>query len=724
MDPADKRAAIARLFHPRNVVLVGASDRTDHWSRRVWDNLQRFGYAGSVFPVNPNRAEIWGTRCFPSLSALPDVPDHLAIFTAADVSLEVLRAGAAVGACSATLYAAGFGEGGDQEGARRAARLRKVLDEIGISIVGPNCMGVACGKSGFASIPDETLQPLAPSPIAVVAQSGALCAAINRAVNELGLKIAYFASCGGQIGCTVADFIDYFALESELRVILCYVEAIPDAERFFDAARRARANGKTVVAVKIGGSEAARAFALAHTASLAGNAQVFEAFASAAGIVSTRTLEDAVEAVEFLARAPLPRGRDIAVMTNSGALRNLITEAAARTGARLAALSPLTRETLGRALDQTDITNPLDTKRTIPTAQYVACLDALVDAPEIDIVLTAEELPLQEGAERRLANLLSLGGVAQRAAGVGKALAMFTPFVVSRTEHGSAVRARLPHVPVLRETEKTLRVIAALAETGCRQMQAGALFPPPTDTELTRSWRARASALTGPAPLNEVESKILLRLYGIPTPAERLVQTAEEAVEAALRIGFPVVLKAVTTAIPRKSDAGLVILGVTERAGVRAAAEMLTRRMQDLGVPLEGILVAKHMAGGIECVLGVVRDVEMGPAVMFGLGGVHVELFKDVRFAPASLDVEQARALVRATQASTLLDGFRGGAPADWNSLCNALVNLGRLACDLSDVIEAIDINPCLVREAAGGVFALDALVVLRPPTTRNEQRA
>src|SRR6266545_4150152 len=297
MAPKSKNEAIERLFHLRNVVLVGASDRPDHWSRRVWDNLKRFRFAGKVFPVNPNRREIWGTACFPNLQALPEAPDHLVLFTPAETSLKVLREGAKAGARSSTLYAAGFGEGGDTDGLRLAADLRALLDDTGLTMVGPNCMGVACGKSNFCSIPDETLQELAESPVAVVAQSGAICASINRAINELGLKVGYFASCGGQIGCTISDFIDYFAVQPELEVILCYIEGIPDAAHFLAAARRARDQGKTVVAVKIGASEAARTFALAHTGSLAGSAQVFDAFAASAGVVRLLSIEDAIEAV-------------------------------------------------------------------------------------------------------------------------------------------------------------------------------------------------------------------------------------------------------------------------------------------------------------------------------------------------------------------------------------------------------------------------------------------
>ncbi|MEA2938286.1 MAG: hypothetical protein QOC56_1790 [Alphaproteobacteria bacterium] len=713
---APDTSAIGRLFNPRNVVLVGASDRPDHWSRRVWDNLARFGFAGPVFPVNPNRSEIWGGPCFPALEALPEAPDHLVIFTPAETALQVLRDGAAAGARSATFYAAGFGEGGDAQGLRLAAQLRDILAATGVTIVGPNCMGVACGHNGFVTIPDETLQALAPSPVAVAAQSGAICASINRTLNDLGLKIGYFASCGGQIGCKISDFIDYFAVQPELKVILCYVEAVPDAAHFLDAARRARAHGKTVVAVKIGGSDQARAFALAHTGSLAGSAEVFGAFAAAAGVVRLASLEDAIEAVEFLARAPLPRGHNIAAMTNSGALRNLITEAAERAGARLVGLSAATQAALRQALGQADITNPLDTKRTIPTAQYAACLDGLVDAPEVDAILVAEELPLYEGAERRVANLRSLETAARRAAALGKSVATFTPFVTGATDYGRRVRAQISHVPMMRDIERTLRVIRALADTGTRPIHSGTFYAPPADTDLARQWRARAATLAGPTALNEIESKTLLRAYGIPAAPEFLVKTAAAAEEAARRIGFPVVLKAVSAAIPHKSDAGLVMLDRRDGEAVRQAYTTLMERAKALGATLDGILVAQHLSGGTECVLGVNRDPEMGATLMFGLGGVWVELMKDVSFAPACLDRERALTMVKATRAGRLIEGFRGGKPGDMDALCEALVNLGRLASDLAEVIEAVDVNPFLVCENGRGAFALDALVVLRPP--------
>ncbi len=250
----------------------------------------------------------------------------------------------------------------------------------------------------------------------------------------------------------------------------------------------------------------------------------------------------------------------------------------------------------------------------------------------------------------------------------------------------------------------------------CVRFIPATFFASPGNGEIARRWRARAEKLAGPTALNEIDSKELLAAYGIPLPPERHVRAADQAAACARDLGFPVVLKAVSAEIVHKSDAGLVLLDVRDGDAVRRGADLLAQRVEALGARDEGLLVAKHLSGGIETVLGVARDPEMGPVVMFGIGGILIELVDDVGFAPPFLDHDQAAALIAATRAGRLLDGYRGNAPGDRSALIAAVVNLGRLARDLCDIIESVDINPFLVCRQDEGAFALDALVVLRPP--------
>lgn len=702
---------IAALMTPRNVVLVGASDH--NWSPRIWDNLIRFGFAGRVFPVNPNRTEIWGTRCYPSLADLPEAPDHLALFVPHEQTLTMLEAGGRGGARSATIYAAGFGERGDATGSDRVRRLEQCLGTSGIAAVGPNCMGLAVGRSKFCTFPDEQIELLAPGPVAALTQSGTLAQTLGRGIVDAGLTLAYLVSCGNQTGLTFADYIDYLAADPDLRVITCYIESVVDSRKFLAAADKARRNGKSLVVVKAGGSDAARKATLAHTGSLAGNTDVFDAFARDVGIVRVDSLEDAVEATTYLARMQRPRGSNVCVMTNSGALKSLVTEAAGHYNIQLAALAPETAARLRDVLADADASNPFDTKRTLRTEEYMGCVQALHDDPNVDLLLLSEELPREAGIDRKVRNLFTLD--AWIGAQASKPVAIFSPLTLHGTPYMRDLGAQLVHIPQLKDLGKTLRTIAKIIQPQ----------PTPVDAtyeisderrDLIAYWRARARMLHGPTALNEIESKTFLAAYGICLPPEECVETMQDAVAAAMRIGFPIVLKAISAGVPHKSDAGLVILDLRNANAVQAAAEHIRERCTTLAVPLEGILVAKQMSGGTEMVLGIHRDPEMGAAIMVGMGGIWLELFKDVAFAPPGLNEERARQTIATTRASALLAGYRGAPARDIPALARAMVALGRLACELGDVIEAIDVNPLLVLTRNEGAVALDALVVLRPP--------
>ena len=712
--------AIGHLFHPNNVVLVGASDRPGHWSQRVYDNLKRFGFAGKVFPVNPNRSDIWGTPCYPTLEALPETPDHLAIFTPAETTIKILEDGGAAGARSATVYAAGFGEGGDPDGRKRGAQLRAAIERSGMAVIGPTCMGVACGAANFATIPDESLQRPMPSPVAIAVQSGAMATVINRAVNDLGLKTAYLASCGSQLGCRISDFIDYFATLPELRVILCYIEGVPDTAHFLEAARRARANGKVIVAVKIGGSETSRAAALAHTGSLAGSLQCFDAVAETVGVIRVDTLDEAVEAAEYFSHAPTPKGPRLVGMTFSGGLKGLMLEAAERHGLSFPPLAPETLAKVGEVLGVgTSLGNPLDAGfAALSSAEaYFKCIEILRADPNIDVLLLQEELPPVPRTNNKVDNLIQVDRM--MAENQWPPIAIVSMISYMFTDYTREFRAKLPNLPVLQEVDKALKAVGAAGRYGALRAQTA--FAPPESGRTSKPniagvLKRRTKAADGFSVLNEADSKELLRAYGIRTPREVIAGSADTAIMAAKDIGYPVVLKLLAAEVQHKSDIGGVILGIRSDNELRAAYTRLAQNLAKArpGAKLEQVIVAEQVSGGVELVLGVQRDPEVGPVVMFGSGGINLELHKDVAFGAVPLPLWQAKAMIERTTAGKLLKGYRGTPAGDEGSVLAALLALGRLAHDLGDQVESVDINPVVALPDGQGAVALDALVVLR----------
>ena len=704
---------IGALFAPRNVVLVGASDR--NWAPRVYGNLKRFGYSGSVMLVNPNRTELWGERCFASIADLPEAPDHLALFVPADASLDILEAGGKAGARSASLFAAGFGEGGNEKGMARAARLRQVLSDENIAAIGPNCMGLAVGATNFSTVPDEQHARLRPGPVAAMTQSGMLVQTVGRGLMDAGIELSHLLSCGNQIGLSIADFIDYLADDETLRVMVCYIEAVPDAQKFLAAARKARDNGKSIVAVKIGGSEEVRKAALAHTGSLAGSLEAFDAYAREAGVVRVDSLEDVVEAAKFLSRMPKPKGKRIAVMTNSGALKSLMIQAAEACDVILPNLEPATRDLLAEAMPDAEPSNPYDCKRTIPADTYMACIKALQSDPQADFVFSVEELPRADGIARKVANLHAVEEWLAQGGAAGKPFAYLSPLTLHDTEYMEQLRRGLTQAPWMHDVFKTFRTIARLGVQPLG-VERDAYETPPDRLALVQRYQALAAGLDRAVALSEVESKRILSAYGLEFPREEVALSVEDAVVSAEQMGYPVVAKAIVPEITHKSDAGLVAVKLAGPEEVRDAAGNIVARCANLNANMDGLLIAEHVGDGTEMVLGIHRDPEMGPVIMAGMGGVWLELFKDVAFAVPGVDRAGAVQAIAETRAFELLRGYRGKPPADVKAYAGAMRALGQMAIDFGDCLESVDINPVLVRDEGRGAIALDGLVILRPP--------
>ena len=717
-DRRNSAEKVAALLDPRNVVLVGASDRPGSWTARVWRNLRRYNFEKPIYPLNPGRDEIWDVKCYKSMADMPEAPDHLVILVPAKAVPGVLREAAAAGARSATVFTSGFDEIGNDEGRGLGDKLRAAIEETGMAVSGPNCLGNIAAASSLVTMPDDRPQKVERGPVSMVGQSGGLAMAIKRTLEGRGINTGYVVTSGNETGLTTADYIRFFASDQDTEVIVSYLEAIHDREGFLDACREARAAGKPVVVMKLGTSAEGRSAALAHTGALAGSVAAFDAVAGAAGAIRVGTLDDVVEVTEYMLHAPLPDGPAVGAITFSGGLRGLMLDAAEKNGLRFPPLSDQSQETLEGMLGAgSAVGNPLDGGFGILTSEetYRRAVELVLDDPNIDILLLQEELMREPGSGRKEDYLRMVEGLAAEAR---KPIAYVSMISYGLTDYSRGLRAELTNLPFLQETDKSLRAVRAVvdyAENG-RRARVEARAAGAEEKAAARRVREIAADGEGTHGLSEPDSKALLAAYGIPVPQEAVVGNAEDAVRTAREIGFPVVLKAVSDALPHKTEAGAVLLGQggedEVRAGFDTILENVARAAPDL--QLDGVLVAKEVGGGIELALGIHNDPEVRPVVMFGQGGVVLELFGDVAFADPHLDEAGAAALISKTKAAQLLDGFRGSSPFDRSAVEQAIVALGRLALDLADVIEAIDVNPFIALPGSGGGLALDALVVVR----------
>ena len=717
LDLEASKKKVKALTEPRNAVLVGANDRPGSWAWRVLRNLKQYEFPQPLYLVNPRRTEIGGDRCYPDFKSLPEPPDHLVVLVPAPGVPEVLRSGAAAGARSATVFSSGFGEAYNGDAAPLGRELKAVIAETGLAVSGPNCMGNICAKTRLVTLSEDRPLLLRQGPIALVGQSGGMMIFLNAALEERGMNAEYLITSGNEAGLGIPDYIAFFSDQPELKVIIVYIEAIGDIEKFKAACRMARAAGKAIVAVKLGQSESGRNAAMAHTASLAGSIEAFDVVAADLGIVRADTLDDAVEISELLVHTGAPGGRRLGAITLSGAFRGLLYDAAERNGLQFPKLADATLEKLNAILGVGSlVSNPIDGGFGVLSSDdnYKASIAALQADPNIDMILIQENLPREPGSDRAERYIHTVEAIV--AGGAPKPIAIITPVSHSQSDYSRALRAKVPHVSFLLEVNKSLRAIAGVARRDeLERLARSPAKAASTPVEFAAAARARTLAKNGAAALDEVESKALIRAYGIPTPAEIAAKSPDDAVKAARHIGYPVVLKGVAAKLLHKSDAGAVALHLGNDDAVRAAYARITENVRRAGIEsLDAMLVCQQISGGLELVLGLNRDPEMGLVVMAGSGGVLLELTKDVAFAVPPLTREKVRAMIERTHAARLLRGYRSSPVLDTDAVIDALLALGRIAEDLAHVVQSIDINPFVVLPRGG--FALDALFVISPP--------
>jgi acetate---CoA ligase (ADP-forming) len=702
---------IHAMLHPRNIVLVGATDKPGNYAERIWNNLIKYKFQGGLYPVNAKRETIWGVPCYKDFASLPDKPDHVLVLVPARFAVQVIRDAAAAGARSATIVTSGFSELQDEDSQRLAVELQQAVRETGLAVTGPNCLGnLSAGEKLFTNI-DDRVVTMEAGAIAIAGQSGAIVMAIRQALEDRGVGVGYMVTTGNEAGLETPDLMAYFAADPSIRVIVVYLEGVRNTKAFRDACKAARAAGKPVIALKLGASEGGRAAAMAHTGALAGSIETFDAISTREGVVRVQGLDELIETTECFVHADPPKGNRLAAVTLSGGKRGLLIDAFYSAGLNFAPLGADASEKLARMLGPGSIVgNPLDAgfAAVVDPSVYMQSIRIMIDDPDTDIVIIDAELP-KAPHELRERNLRIVDEMAGRAS---KPVIYISAMSIGFTEFTKALRKSLPNIAVMQGMDRAVGAIKALIGYASLAKEVPDIASSSKASARTLLEKTLKSA-NGAAALDEVASKKLLRAYGIPISKEEIAQSAADAAKIAKKIGFPVVAKVVSADILHKSDIGGVVLNLGSAAEVKKAFNDITARVKKLKTKptLEGILIAQQVKADLELVVGASLDAEMGPVVLFGTGGVDIELMKDVALAGAPLDEAEARQLIGRTKAGVKMKGYRGKPALHEPSAVKALVGLSNLMADAGSRIASIDVNPFLINAKTG--VAVDALIVL-----------
>jgi len=689
--------ALEKMFRPKSVAVIGASGDPDKLGGRTLLHLKELGYKGRIYPINVSAKEVQGLRAWRSVADLPEVPDSALILLPAPMVEKALEECAAKGILHVQVLSSGFAEeGGD--GLAMQERVVAVARRHGMRITGPNALGSISPPDGFFGTFSSLLATAQPRPgkVGIATQSGAYGSHIYAAASLRGIGISRAIATGNEADIDVATCIDYLAEDPGTAVICASLEGCKNGARLRQALLKAAARRKPVIIMKVGSTEVGAAAAATHTGSLAGEDRIFSAVFRECGALRASSIEELIDIAYVCAIAPLPPSADVGILTVSGGIGVLMADACIQAGL---AVPPMLPEVLARVREIQPVAggrNPIDT-----TAQLNG------------------RMHIFEAISQEMVRGAKLGSVLFYLAHLGRNLQRFPPLeqslaalrrtapdrlIVAVMTSIEEIRLKLEAlgVPVFEDPSRAVKAVAGATMLRVLQAQAGA--PP----DAARGERLALSSA------NEAGAKEVLARIGVPVLPERICTSAEQAVMAASTLGFPVVMKILSDDIPHKTEVGGVLLNLTDGEAVAQGFAELMRRARAVKpeARLDGVLIAPMVTGGVETIIGVQRDPIFGPMVMFGLGGISVELFRDVAFASAPLTPERAEALITSVRGARLLDGWRGAPALDKRALVAALCKVSEFAVAHQDQVESIEINPFLVK--AESAFALDALIAMR----------
>jgi acetyltransferase len=691
------------FFQPESVAVIGASRDPEKLGYAVLSNLQQGDFEGRLHPINPKADEILGLKAYASVLDVPDPIDLAIIVIPYQIVPHVLKECGEKGISSVVVISAGFREAG-REGLERERELMDIAEDYNMRLIGPNCLGVIDTNTPLNATFAAGMPPS--GPIAFMSQSGALGTAVLDMAMAGRVGFSKFVSLGNKADVSEIDLLEAWGDDPDSRVILIYVEGLPDGQKFMDIAREVTRK-KPVVAIKSGVTKSGSRAVSSHTGSLAGSEEAYKAAFKQAGVTRATSMETVFDYALGFAYQPLLEGNRIGIVTNAGGPGILATDALEHAGLETPRLSHDTVQSLKDYLPgAASAANPVDVLGDALADRYEHAIEVVLKDPKVDgvlVIITPQAMTEIEKTAHAIGRLAQEADKPVLGCFMGE----------KRIEPGVKI-LREYEVPNYPYPERAASALAAMdnyrreRDRPVFELEECEVCRPPV-RELFDRVREE-----GRVSIGDAEAREVLKAYDFPVPESELAESADEAVELAEKMGYPVVLKVASPDILHKTDVGGVKLNLRSPEDVRDAFDLIvyraSRYMPDAHV--WGCLVQEMVTGGREVLLGMNRDPQFGPLVAFGLGGIYVEALKDVAFRVAPFSRQEAQEMIREIRSYPLLEGVRGEAPADHEAMVDSLIRISQLVTDFPEIVE-LDINPLTVFEEGRGAMAIDMRLVL-----------
>ncbi|HSJ27065.1 MAG TPA: acetate--CoA ligase family protein, partial [Acidimicrobiia bacterium] len=694
------------LFFPRSIAVIGASTREGSIGNNLFRNLLNTGYTGTLYPVNPRTQVVNAVRAYPSIKDVPDEVDLAFIVVPATQVLDVVRECDEANVRGLVVISAGFSEVGE-EGAEMEAELLDLVRNAGMRMVGPNCMGLLNTAPSVSM--NGTFAPVYPPAgnVAMSSQSGALGIAILQYALRTGLGISQFVSVGNKADVSGNDLLMAWEDDPQTDVILLYLESFGSPRRFARIAPRV-ARKKPIVAVKSGRTATGSRAASSHTGALASLDVAVDALFRQTGVIRVDTLEELFAVASLLSSQPVPKGRKVAVVTNAGGPGILAADALEANGLHIPEFSEATQSRIRANLpSEASVRNPVDMVAGAGPEEFAHVVSTILDAEEVDSLLVIHVPTSDTGVQRVATALHSIAAAYQ---GSTTLLSVF----MQSDAAGAFLRSEEANIPTYPFPEAAAIALSRAVGYGEWLQRDPGEVPVLDGIDLEAARRVVEEALAGRDEsgvwLEPAATEALLAAFGLDLPRAGTAATPDEAVRVAREIGGPVVLKVISESALHKSDVGGVLLDIEGEEAVRAGFASVTAAVAEH----DGVLVQEMVPGGHEVLIGVTEDPNFGPMVVYGLGGVYVELLKDVAFRLTPLTDVDAREMVNEIRGAKLLEGYRGFPPGDVDAVIRTILRVSAMAASIPEISE-MDMNPVMVLEPGQGVRVVDARIRVKP---------